>query len=810
VKRSLVLKRGGGKEVFDPEKIHDKCILATEGLHNVSASQIELNADLQIINHIKTEDIQDILIKSASDLISENNPNYQYVAARLLNQKIRKEVYNQYQPLPFKDEVLTRISKGLYDKELLRYYSKKELEYFGSKIRYEKDNDFTYAGLKQMYEKYLITRYDSIVETPQEVFMLINLYMFMKYEDKTVRRRWIMVGYKALSNFEISLPTPIMVGLRSNYRRTVSCNGIDCGDDVYTLANANRAIPILTASRSGIGLGTSFIRGLGADIDNGRVKHTGIIPILKGYEKSTKMFTQESRGGGATSHAVFFSSEIENYLILKNNKGTEENRVWHMDHVFQVNRFFYEQYLHDGDITLFFLNDVPGLIEAMADHDRFTELYNSYRKSIPKKKQTIIKAKDLMELFAVERMQTGRIYLMNMDHANNHSSYKEFIKQTNLCTEIFLPNSPLYRTEDRKIKIRHEDYNNYLLYRRIEDDKVYNYFSFVKDDEKENCIRYRYLTEKFVKSKKKSTDFYRGEIFVCILASINIGMINNFDNIEHLSEYIVRFLDELIDYQEYAMDEVAYAAIKRRALGIGVSDLFHLLAKNRLKYNSIEGRNLIHKYTEEVNYHLHRASILLAKEKGVCDLYNKTKYSEGLFPIDSAKKVTNELTNIGYLKDWEGLRVELKKYGMRHSSLMALAPTSNSSRVSNSTPSIEPPRFLVNTKEDKKMVIKQVVPDFYRYKNYYTTAWSDDFNNIDYFKLIAIVQKFVDQGISVNQYIDLTKYKDNKYPYNLFIKEILTAYQYGLKALYYTITKTSNNIEEDLNDEACEGGACAI
>lgn len=741
-----VVKSNGTLVPFIAEKITAQTLKACEGLDGVSPSLIELKASQLITNGISTEDIQKILIKVTADEISEETPDYDIAAARLLNQQIRKEAYGQYTPKPFYDMIVRNTESGAYGTRILESYTKEEIDYFGSKIRYDKDDRFSYVGLKQLYEKYLIKRNNKVIETPQDVNMLIQMEAFADY-PKDLRKQWILEGYRITSDFEVSHPTPVMIGMRSPFRRYISCNGINYGDSTISISNANKAVTMLTASRSGLGLGIGSIRGLGANIDRGRVTHTGVIPIIKGAEALTKSFTQEMRGGGGTTFMPFFHWEIEDYLVLKNNKGTEENRARGLDHTLQVNWLFWKRLINNEMITLFHMNDVPDLYDLMGDNEKFEERYVHYENKLPKKKKKQIKAKTLFDTyFKGERFQTGRIYAINMDNFNEHSTFKIPLQHSNLCLEISLPSFPLDGSKGP------------------------------------------------------------GEIFACVLMSHNWGYLKD-ERIPIVCEYSVRFLEEVINMQDYAMEEVEYAAKMRRALGIGVSDLFHWLAKNKLYYNTKEARNAIHKRMEAINYNLLKASNKLAQEFGACELYKDTKFSDGLLNIDTYKRTVDELVDEPYHQDWDTLREDIKKFGLRNSSLMAVAPTANSSRISNSTPGVEPPRKLLNIKEDNKIIVKQLVPEFEKLKNYYTTAWSEEFNNIDYFKMLAVIQKFVCQAISVNQYADLTRYEKG-YPDDLLTEEYLTHYYYGGKTLYYQVFNTMKKPNEE--DNGCESGGCKI
>ena len=753
MKEIYVTKRNKEKELFDAERIHEKVLFATDGISGVSASEIEINANLQIVNNIQSSDIHKILTRSAAELITEETPNYQFVASRLLLQQLRKEVYGRYEPLPFLDMIKRNVKLGNYDKSILERYTEEEIEYIGTKIRYSKDEKFTYAGLKQLYEKYLTKRKGKIQETPQEANMLVNMFAFMEYDKKyneKFRLKWVTEGYKILSDNEVSLPSPTMLGLRSTWKKFISCNLVNVGDSTESITQALKAVGKLTAARSGLGFNFGNIRGLGAGVDNYRVTHTGAIPMIKGFEAATGMFSQEMRGGGGTNFYPFFHYEIENLLMLKNNKGTDETRARRLDHTIQFNKLFYDRVLKEQDITLFHMNEVPGLYDAMGDNELFEELYTNYEKTVSRKNKKTVPASVIRDLYFEQREQTGRIYETNLDHANTHSSYKLPLTQSNLCEEIFQISTPLDGSKGEP------------------------------------------------------------EIGVCILMSINTGSTKD-TRIPIVSEYAVRFLDELIDYMDYAMPEVEYAATKRRPLGIGISDQFHWLAKNKLFYNTQDARDQTHSLIENISYNLHKTSVELAKDFGPCELYEDTKYSEGILPIDTYCKEVDKVANQELLQDWEQLRKDMLKYGIRNSSLMAIAPTANSSRVGNNTPGVEPPRKLLNIKEDNKFLIKQLVPEYNRLKNYYSTAWGDDFNNIDYIKYISIFQKFVDQSISTNLYRDFGRYKDNLVPQSILFDEWFTVYKYGLKSLYYTNFLTVdgiNGIEEE--DTDCAGGGCKI
>jgi ribonucleoside-diphosphate reductase alpha chain len=743
-----VVKSNGQKEPYNPEKTNEKAMLACEGISGVSASQIIMNADLHIRNNIKSSEIQKNLITASAELITENTPNYEYATARLLNQQIRKEVYGQYSPLDFYSEIEKRCKKGVYDKSIFEYYTEDEIRMYGKKIRYAKDDNFDYTGLQQLYAKYLVKRKGKIVETPQEVFMLMNMYIFKNYEPEA-RKKWILEGYRCLSDFEVSLPTPVMNGLRTAFKRFISCNLINAGDTTRSLAYADAFIMMMTANKSGLGINTGYIRGLGADIDNGRLEHTGILPILKSYEKSTKAFTQESRGGSSTNYYPFFHYEAELIMQLGNAKGTEDTRVRHADHAIVFNKLFFERVANNQDITLFHINSAKGLYDCIGYNDKFKEIYEHYERTVPAKHKRTMKASDYKNMFNSERFLQGRLYYMFADNTNDQGMWKLHINQSNLCLEITVPATPL--------------------------------------------------------------DSENPEVGVCILAGLQHGYLTD-DRVPIASEYLVRFLEEMIDYMDYSDKEIEYSAKKRRTLGIGHSDIFHYLAKNKVFYNTVEGRNFVHKRYELATYYMLRTSIELARERGACELFSDTKYSDGLFTIDTYKRTVDELVTEELHQDWEGLRVLLKEFGMRHSTLFAEPPFGNSAKTGKATSGIEPPRFLATIKDDKKVKTTQLVPEYSKYKNYYTTAWGDDFNNVDYFKFVAVLQKFLDQACSTNQYTNLLRYEGGKVPMSVLELEFVTAYHYGLKTGYYQNFRSDDDIDglAEEKTEGCGSGGCVV
>lgn len=741
-----IIKTNGDIEPYNAEKINEKVAYACEGLSGVSVSDVVMNASIRISNNTKSLDIQKALIQSANELVSEETPNYEIVAGRLLNQKLRKEVYNSYEPTKsFYEYIVERVKKGYYDKILLDKYTKEELDFYGSKIKYKQDETLSYISVNQFYTKYLIkNKQGKVIETPQESYMVLNLCVFAEHPE---RKKYILNGYKFLSEKMVSLPTPIMNGLRTNYKKFISCNVIDLGDSVESLSIALDRFLRMTASKAGIGFNSSRIRGIDADI-GGRMKHTGVLPLLKAYESATTALSQISRNGSSNNNNVWYHYEIELIAQLKDTRGTAETRTRHTDQTIILNNYFLKKALNKEDVYLFHPNQVPGLYEVLGNEEEFAKLYEKYSEEIPKKDKKKVNAYQLLDLILFERSFTGRIYLVFADNIYK-GCWKNPVYNVNLCCEVVVPSTPL------------------------------------------------------------DGSLGTPEIGSCILGGINHGYAKD-DDIEAICDYLVNFLDYMIDYSDYSIPEVEYSAKKRRTLGIGHSDIFHYLAKNKKFYNTTEGRELIHNRIEKCYYYLLKASNELAKTRGKCDLYDDTKYSQGYLSFDEYKD--NKETNFKLLMDWKSLRESIKEFGLRTSTVSNTPPFGNSSILSNSTPGIEPPRELITIKGDKTTKIMKLVPEYTRFKNYYTTAWGDDFNNIDYFKFIGIFQKFTDQAISTNQYTNVLRYKDNTVPLTEIIKEILTANKYGLKTLYYQNFLSIENKDgiSDEKQEGCGSGGCVV
>ncbi|MDB1144901.1 MAG: ribonucleoside-diphosphate reductase subunit alpha [Alcaligenaceae bacterium] len=747
-----VTKRDGRQEGLNLDKIHRVITWAAEGLDNVSVSQVELRSHIQFYDGIRTDDIHETIIKAAADLISEQTPDYQYLAARLAIFHLRKIAYGQFEPPRLYDHVKNMVSKTRYDAHLLEDYSEEEFDQMDAFIDHWRDMDFSYAAVKQLEGKYLVqNRVDGrIYESPQFLYVLVSACLFAKY-DPAVRMRYVEEFYHAISQFKISLPTPIMAGVRTPTRQFSSCVLIECDDSLNSINATSSAIVRYVSQRAGIGINAGRIRALGSPIRGGEARHTGCIPFYKHFQTAVKCCSQGGvRGGAATLFYPLWHYEVESLLVLKNNRGVEENRIRHMDYGVQINRLLYTRLLKGGNITLFSPSDVPGLYEAFfADQTEFERLYHMYEADETIRKRQV-KAVELFSLLLQERAGTGRIYIQNVDHCNTHGPFDPEVapvRQSNLCLEIALPTKPLNDINDPN-----------------------------------------------------------GEIALCTLSAFNLGAIHDPDEFESLADLVVRALDSLLDYQNYPIIAAEKASKRRRTLGIGVINFAYLLAKHGKRYSDGSGLNLTHRYFEAMQYYLLKASMNLAKEQGPCELFHETTYSKGVLPIDTYKKEIDKLCDEPLHYDWESLRQDIVKHGLRNSTLSSLMPSETSSQISNATNGIEPPRGLVSVKASKDGILKQVVPDFYDLYDQYELLW-DLPNNDGYLQLVGVMQKFVDQAISANTSYDPARYPNSKVPMKVLMKDLLAAYKYGLKTLYYHNTRDGST-DQQIDD--CVGGACKI
>ena len=760
-KSLLVTKRDGRQEPLDLDKIHRVLDWAAEGLDHVSVSQVELRSQIQFYDGIKTEHIHETVIKAAADLISEEAADYQFMAARLAIFHLRKKAYGKFEPPKLYDHVKAMVETNKYDRHLLEDYTEEEFEQMDSFLVHDRDLTFAYAAVNQLEGKYLIQNRvtGEIFESPQFLYILVAACLFSKYPKET-RLQYVKDFYDATSTFKISLPTPIMAGVRTPTRQFSSCVLIECDDSLDSINATSAAIVRYVSQRAGIGINAGRIRAVGSAIRGGEAQHTGCIPFYKHFQTAVKCCSQGGvRGGAATLFYPMWHLEVESLLVLKNNRGVEENRVRHMDYGVQINRLLYQRLIKGQNLTLFSPSDVPGLYDAFfADQDEFERLYVQYEADDSIRKRSV-KAADLFSLMMQERAGTGRIYIQNVDHCNTHSPFDPSVapvRQSNLCLEIALPTKPLNDINDEN-----------------------------------------------------------GEIALCTLSAFNLGALESLDELEHLSDLIVRALDALLDYQDYPIKAAKIATMNRRTLGVGVINYAYYLAKNGARYSDGSGNSLTHRTFEAIQYYLLKASMNLSKEYGPCLAFNETTYAQGILPIDTYKKDVDAYCQEPLQLDWEALRNDIKTHGLRNSTLTALMPSETSSQISNATNGIEPPRGLITVKASKDGTLRQVVPEYERLRGQYETLWNMPSND-GYLRLVGIMQKFVDQAISANTNYDPSRFPNGKVPMSELLKDLLNAYKYGLKTLYYHNTRDGAQDDQgdlvNLSDAAddCESGACKI
>jgi len=740
-----VVKRSGDIEPLNLDKIHLMVECACKDLAGVSASQVEMNSGIQFYDGISTDKIQEILVRSASDLVSLDHPNYQFVAARLLLFGLYKQVFGDDWKSGFPDvrvHLIEGISKCIYDQDLINKYSNEEWDKIDTFIDHGRDYLFTYAGLRQVADKYLVQDRSSgeVYETPQYAYILVAATIFADYPKET-RLEYVRKYYNAISKHRINVPTPILAGVRTPLRQFASCVLIDSDDSLNSIFSSDMAIGKYVAQRAGIGINAGRIRGINSKIRGGEVAHTGVVPFLKKFEATVRCCTQNGiRGGSATVHFPIWHQEIEDIIVLKNNKGTEDNRVRKLDYSIQISKLFYERFIRDEEISLFSPHDVPGLSDAFGT-DGFDDLYQRYESNgnIPRK---TVKAQELILDLLKERAETGRLYIMNIDHCNEHSSFKDKVWMSNLCQEITLPTKPLNHIDDPE-----------------------------------------------------------GEIALCILSAINVGKIHKLSEMEELCDLSVRALEELIDYQEYPVVAAERSTKARRSLGIGFIGLAHYLARKGEHYDDPGAWIAVHELTEAFQYYLLKSSNEVAKEKGACEYFNRTKYSDGILPIDTYKKDVDDIVPNELTYDWESLRTSITTHGLRHSTLSAQMPSESSSVVSNATNGIEPPRAFLSIKKSKKGVLKQIVPQYTTLKNNYTLLWEMP-DNSGYIKIVSVMQKFFDQAISGNWSYNPENYPDNEVPVSVMAQDFLTTYKYGWKTSYYqnTYDIKTDEYKEDVKE----------
>jgi len=741
-----VKKRNGRLEEFNVEKIHQVVDWACKGVNGVSLSDIELNAELALHDKIPSTEIHDILIDSANDLISEEEPNYQFVAAKLLNFKLRKDVWGGYNPPRLFDHIKDLVKLDLYDPSVKSAYTKEEINKLGEYIKHDRDYLFTYSGLQQMVDKYLLKNRNTgvLYESPQFAYMLIAMVLFMDYGDDRIRR--VKEAYDYFSTFKINLPTPVMAGVRTKIRQFASCVLVDVGDSLDSITSSVASVAKYTARRAGIGLNFGRIRPLNSPIRGGEVIHTGVIPYLKLFESAVKATSQNGiRGGSATVNIPFWHYEIEDVMVLKNNGGTDDNRVRKLDYCIQFSKVFYERLIKDEEITLLSPAECEGLYDAFG-HEEFDDLYLEYESRSNLQFSKKIKARKLAELFARERLETGRIYAMNVDHCNQNGSWDVDVKMTNLCVEITHPTKPLNHIDDPE-----------------------------------------------------------AEIGICILSAINLIEINNDDELQKACEITIRLLNALIDYQDYPIKAGETFTLNRRSLGVGITNLAGFLAKNKLSYYAPESLEVVDEWMEKIQYYLLDASCKMAEESGACPKFDETKYAKGLCPYDWANDNAKKIVKRKPSMDWKGLKKRIKEHGLKNSTVSAIMPCESSSVIQNSTNGVEPVRRLLTYKKAKNGMLKQLVPSFHKNRKYYDLAF-DFQTNKPLMDMIATLQKWLDMSISTNSYYNYAHHEGGSIPLSVIIKDLVYAYKVGVKTLYYA---NSPDGDVDATS-GCDGGGCSV
>jgi ribonucleoside-diphosphate reductase alpha chain len=760
----FVQKRDGTKEPLDIEKIHRQVLWATEGLSGVSASELEIRSQLQFYSGIRTVDIQETLIKAAADLIDLEAPNYQFVAARLINHHIRKEAYGEYDIPTLWDHVVGVVQKGFYTEKLLTWYSPEEFGVLNTYLDHDRDFSFTYAAMEQWRGKYLVKNRvtGQIYETPQMAYMLIAATLFHAYEGAT-RMKYVKDYYDSISQHDISLPTPIMAGVRTPDTQFSSCVLIEADDSIDSVLGAvPHAITRYISQKAGIGVNIGRVRAIGSPVRGGRAYHTGIVPFVKHLQTAVGSCSQGGvRGGAATAFFQFWHLEFEELIVLKNNKGTDDNRARHLDYCVQFNKLAYERLIQGGNITLFSPSDVPGLYDAFfADQDEFKRLYEAYEAD-PKIRKKTLRALDVFTQFMHERKNTGRIYFMNVDHVNTHGPYKENvapIRQSNLCLEVVQATSSLQ-------DIHSED----------------------------------------------------PTISLCTLSAINWGKIREPKDFERPCRLAVRALDALLDYQTYPVAGARSNCMLYRNLGVGIINLAYWIARMGFRYHDDSALHAIDEYSEAFSYYMIKASVDLARERGACAGLDHLKYADGIMPHDTRKRDVDELVPHQERLPWSQLREDLRTYGIRNATLMACMPSEASSLISNATNGIEPPRDLISVKQSKDFVVKQVVPEYRRLKNRYDLLWNQP-SPEGYIKICAIINKWIDQSISLNTSYNPNFYPDRQLPMSELLRHQVLMYKWGIRTGYYFNTLDGQE-EVDVDDllqqdatqsdaETCE--ACAI
>jgi ribonucleoside-diphosphate reductase alpha chain len=765
-----VVKRNGSKEPLAIEKWQQQVAKICNGVADISQSMIEIKAQPHFYDGITTREIDGITLRAIVDLIdSDTNPdightNYQYVAGKQRLSMLRKDVYGNYQPPHIYEIVKKNVEIGLYTKDLLEWYSEDDWNKMEEIIDHEKDEQYSYAAIEQLIEKYLVRNRATkdIYETPQVRYMIAAATVFHN-EDKAHRLRYIKEYYNAASDGMFTLATPVLAGLGTPTKQFSSCVLIRSDDDLDSIFASGEMMAKYASKRAGIGLEIGRLRPLGSPIRGGEVMHTGMIPFLKKWFGDLRSCSQGGiRNASATVFYPIWHYQFDDLIVLKNNQGTDETRVRHMDYGVVLSAFFWKRFKNRENITFFDPNEVPELYEAFyTNTQKFEELYVKYEKRKDLRKKTM-NAEDVFKGGILkERTDTGRIYLVFIDNVMNQGPFDpeyHTIYQSNLCCEILLPTKP---------------------FKRLDDDQ--------------------------------------GRIALCTLGSINWGAFRNPEDMRRACRILQRSLCNILDYQDFLSIQSKLSNDEIQPLGIGITNLAYWHAKRGLKYGEKDSLQEVKSWMEHQAYYLTEATVELAKERGKCVDSDKTRYGQGIFPWELRAKGVNQLADFTPELDWEPLRSEMKQYGVRNATLMAIAPVESSSVVINSTNGIEMPMSLITVKESKAGAFTQVVPEYNKLKNKYQLMWEQT-DCADYLKTAAVLAAYVDQSISTNTFYNPAHFADRKVPTTLIAKNLMLAHQWGLKTFYYSLinkagSKTveekpvivsDDNISEEAECEACK------
>jgi ribonucleoside-diphosphate reductase alpha chain len=734
-----VVKRSGQRVPLDISKIQRQVAFSCHGIDGVSPSMIEIKAQLEFHDGMTTNTIDELLLKAMVDLIDEsenpeiNHTNYQYVAGRQRLSMLRKEVYGDYEPPKLFSIVKKNVELGMYTSELLEWYTEDEWNIIDLFIDHARDEQYTFAAIAQLAEKYLVQNRatNTIYETPQVRYAVAAATAFHA-EPKDSRLKWVKEYYECARDGHFTLATPVLAGLGTTTKQFSSCVLISTDDTLDSIFASGEMMAKYASKRAGIGLEIGRIRPLGAPIRNGEIKHTGMIPFLKKWFADLRSCSQGGiRNASCTVTYPIWHAQFEDLIVLKNNQGTEENRVRQMDYSVVVNKMFWNRYKHNENITFFDPNEVPDLHRAFyRNSDEFEKLYLQYEQDKTKKKKVLPAAEVFKNGILKERTDTGRIYFVNIDNVINQGPFDttlDPIYQSNLCQEILLPTRPFQRIEDPE-----------------------------------------------------------GRIALCTLGSINWGAFRNPQDMRKACRVLVRSLSNLLNYQDFLSIQSKLANTDFEPLGVGITNLAYWHAKRSFKYGDAEALAEVKRWMEHQAYYLTETSVELAQERGPCGRSQYTYYGKGVFPWERRNPGVNELTDFTPSLDWEPLRARMKQYGIRNATLMAVAPVESSSVVLNSTNGIEMPMELISVKESKAGSFVQVVPEYRRLKNRYQMMW-DQTDCVDYLKTAAVLAAYIDQSLSTNTFYNPAHFANGKVPATLIAKNLMLAYKWGIKTIYYSL-----------------------